>query len=718
MTACPEEVGWTASRYGCHRITHETASHFACDDLCGPNASLACVANAEENELLGKMVMEWAKATYNGGDASVWLGHFQPVGAREPDGGWAGCTSTVAAASSSSMLSALPNSTFWAAGQPNNLAGDHCAAMIAGSRMQWPAGRWVDSNCGWSSDLDFGLIHCLCEHKGSPSSTSPDYLAFEDAYQANLRTWTTFMFLVYFPLVSLLPFLVQRARGWAKMHLPIHPSTQPNFRTESRPTFQGSETASRAHKQLAKAECDAARLRSRVSGTIGQIGWTLLVLGSVTLLPDALDLVDLTPTAGASTYYATAVVWGFAILPLALRPTDSARIAMVCHSLCGFYVFLSGFWVYVGRSHVLGSDAVSTSIFFSLAGLFALCAVSLVPTVLSCRPNRCFLTSMEPRAMLLQLWLTQRCMLFGLGCAFLALPLGRAVRDGTWSTFLQDNEQGSRGLLVTAALTFLAAFIFTPETRGSVHYSISAMGKSDSREQEAAAVASLLGTMQVVDALTTASRLFRGLPIQTLMREDLHVSVHQHSLKQRTPESLPLSERVIQPQLGEVEAFVCHARGDKADLKFEALDTWRTMQPATGGESEPLLIWIDLACIDVGNVPTYLACLPIFLSGCRQLLVLAGPTLPTRLWCIIEIFMFCKMGGARERIDVRLLEESARGGLELLNVRQARCLLPEDRQRLLAVIETSFGTTTRFQQLVRGIIREGSAPVLRPPRHI
>ena len=38
------------------------------------------------------------------------------------------------------------------------------------------------------------------------------------------------------------------------------------------------------------------------------------------------------------------------------------------------------------------------------------------------------------------------------------------------------------------------------------------------------------------------------------------------------------------------------------------------------------------ACIDQLNIDASLACLPIFLSGCKKLLMLVGSTYVTRLW--------------------------------------------------------------------------------------
>jgi hypothetical protein len=44
--------------------------------------------------------------------------------------------------------------------------------------------------------------------------------------------------------------------------------------------------------------------------------------------------------------------------------------------------------------------------------------------------------------------------------------------------------------------------------------------------------------------------------------------------------------------------------------------------------------------------------LPVYLAGCRELLVLAGPTYHSRLWCVMEMLVFLRMGGQTSRIHV------------------------------------------------------------------
>ena len=50
----------------------------------------------------------------------------------------------------------------------------------------------------------------------------------------------------------------------------------------------------------------------------------------------------------------------------------------------------------------------------------------------------------------------------------------------------------------------------------------------------------------------------------------------------------------------------------------------------------------DKACIDQNSIEQSLACLPVFLAGCQTLLVVAGTTYCSRLWCIMELFTFAR----------------------------------------------------------------------------
>ena len=107
-------------------------------------------------------------------------------------------------------------------------------------------------------------------------------------------------------------------------------------------------------------------------------------------------------------------------------------------------------------------------------------------------------------------------------------------------------------------------------------------------------------------------------------------------------------------------------------------------------------------------------CLPIFLAGCQTLLIVAGPTYCSRLWCVMEIFTFLRMGGTRERIEVNMLmhedhtdpaaaKEELKTQFAKFDAAKAECFLPKDKHRLLAVVEAGFGDFKVFNQHVRSI---------------
>ena len=94
-------------------------------------------------------------------------------------------------------------------------------------------------------------------------------------------------------------------------------------------------------------------------------------------------------------------------------------------------------------------------------------------------------------------------------------------------------------------------------------------------------------------------------------------------------------------------------------------------------------------------------------SGCKHLLVLAGETYATRLWCVLELFVFLKLGGSRERIVFKSFggHDSAMA-LARFDCENARCYHMADREMILAVIETGFGDTVPFNRTIRNLLSE------------
>ena len=67
---------------------------------------------------------------------------------------------------------------------------------------------------------------------------------------------------------------------------------------------------------------------------------------------------------------------------------------------------------------------------------------------------------------------------------------------------------------------------------------------------------------------------------------------------------------------------LARCRNDDGGLKHDKLLEWA--RELDGDDNK--LVWLDKSCIDQLNIDASLSCLPVFLSGCQQLLMLIGPT--------------------------------------------------------------------------------------------
>ena len=110
------------------------------------------------------------------------------------------------------------------------------------------------------------------------------------------------------------------------------------------------------------------------------------------------------------------------------------------------------------------------------------------------------------------------------------------------------------------------------------------------------------------------------------------------------------------------------------------------------------------------DIGANLACLPLFLSGCRKLVVLAGESYTSRLWCVMELFAFVHMGG--ELGDVEVLEAHAPGGAQRVadsfanfDASNANCYDPQDKAHMLRVIEAAFGDMQSFNENIRPLMQ-------------
>ena len=203
----------------------------------------------------------------------------------------------------------------------------------------------------------------------------------------------------------------------------------------------------------------------------------------------------------------------------------------------------------------------------------------------------------------------------------------------------------------------------------------------------AAGVAEMLGGRTVEEVLKLARSHFLRVKANKITKEDMAENTPNPNLRQHTkPE-----------RLGSVDAFLSHSWSDSAELKWVALQEWIEGFKKEHGR-EPSF-WIDKYCIDQNSIEESLACLPVFLAGCRKLVVLCGPTYLSRLWCLIEIMVFIEMGGDVNNLEVKLLEQG--DFIQTFDPRNARCFSDDDTERLLSIIEVT--GYDRISTLVRNV---------------
>ena len=272
-----------------------------------------------------------------------------------------------------------------------------------------------------------------------------------------------------------------------------------------------------------------------------------------------------------------------------------------------------------------------------------------------------------------------------------------------------------------------------PEPR-RLHRQLGRLGGRGSEKEEAAAITALVAGADPDKALADAAELFRCVRASELVADDLAGS----GLK--GPSASPsaaaatsaeeLAKKTVKAKHGEVTCFFSHSWRDEDEApgaKFEALQRWAWRHKEKSGEDDAT-VWLvrarplrrlspqrgshppprpaqDKACIDqVDPVKKQngINCLPIFLTGCQRLLIVAGPTYCSRLWCVMEIFTFMRMGGTQERIEVNMIthkdhtdpaaaKKVLKRQFATFDAAKAECFLPKDKDRLLAVVEAGFG---------------------------
>ena len=86
--------------------------------------------------------------------------------------------------------------------------------------------------------------------------------------------------------------------------------------------------------------------------------------------------------------------------------------------------------------------------------------------------------------------------------------------------------------------------------------------------------------------------------------------------------------------LNSLPAGCRHSWKDDAQEKFAALQKLGKEFEAEHGRA--CTVWLDKLCINQSEIDEDLKCLPFFIMGCRNLLVLLGQSYARRLWYVFQ----------------------------------------------------------------------------------
>jgi len=220
-------------------------------------------------------------------------------------------------------------------------------------------------------------------------------------------------------------------------------------------------------------------------------------------------------------------------------------------------------------------------------------------------------------------------------------------------------------------------------------------------KRAAASVAGLLGDCSPDEVLVKSRERFRCVLPRVLRAEDM-----------RKPDPDPFLYVLSKSaSLGSCDAFVSHSWSDDADAKWAVLQEWCASFRAQHGR-EPSL-WIDKFCINQADVGADLQCLPVFMCGCKELLVLSGITYFSRLWCIIELFTHHHAGSGNRKLTVKPVLRADRHDEDLrsiastvrhFHVETCTCSSRRDRNKMIEIIEAAYGSSAVFSDTIRDIM--------------
>ena len=165
-----------------------------------------------------------------------------------------------------------------------------------------------------------------------------------------------------------------------------------------------------------------------------------------------------------------------------------------------------------------------------------------------------------------------------------------------------------------------------------------------------------------------------------------------------------------------VDFFMSHSWYDDENLKMEKLHHLAENFHRKHGRYPTF--WLDKVCIDQSNIGDGLKVLPINVMACKKMLVLCGPSYPSRLWCAWELctlLSFMRQEHALQRVTLCPLDgfgSDVLADLEKFNLSDAKCYDPNEETRLRKVI--SAVGEERFNVRIRALAKSCRTRIVPP----
>merc|ERR1712232_1080203 len=164
-------------------------------------------------------------------------------------------------------------------------------------------------------------------------------------------------------------------------------------------------------------------------------------------------------------------------------------------------------------------------------------------------------------------------------------------------------------------------------------------------------------------------------------------------------------------QFAGCDIFVSHSSMDDWSLKWVGLKAF--CEDFLQAQRRAPLLWIDAVCIDRKNIALDLECLPIFLAASNLLTILCGPTYVSRLWCVVELFVFTSIQAQGKKFDITVLplavDACERRAIwatwDTFDAESCMCFDPDDRRIMMHAINCFPGNVGGFNHAVKKLAK-------------